>query len=168
MKLTSRLWHSVKKILKNLEEYLLISSLGLLVFLVFLQVVMRYFFQRSLTWSEEIARFLFLWMVWLGAALATKYDRHLKIELFLGKMSNSLRKKVDIVSMLIWISFSFFLFWKGAELTKVLIYRHQLSPVLEIPMACAYAAVPAGAGLMLLRLLVQLKQKLRYPEKVGK
>ncbi len=155
----------MKKILKNFEEYLLVSSLAVLVFLVFLQVVMRYFFRESLTWSEEIARFVFLWMVWLGAGLATKYDAHLKIGIFIDKMGPTLRKKVDFVATLIWISFSAFLFWKGGELTLVLIHRHQLSPVLEIPMALAYAAVPMGAGIMLLRLLRQLWVMLQPAQK---
>lgn len=148
------------RIFDKLEEYLLVSSLAVLVFLVFLQVVMRYFFGMSLTWSEEIARFLFLWMVWLGAAYATKRKSHLKIEAFTQKLSPQNKKRIDLLSLVIWILFTVFLVWKGGELTAHLVRRSQLSPVLGISMAWIYAAVPTGAGLMLLRLFFQLREAL--------
>ncbi len=150
-----------KSVFDRFEEYVLVGGLAVLVFLVFLQVVMRFFFRMSLTWSEEIARFLFLWLVWLGAAYAAKRQAHLKIEAFIQKLSSKNRENIDIVALLIWIAFSAFLVWKGGELAMMLFRRRQLSPVLEIRMAWAYAAVPVGAGLMLLRLLGQLRRTLR-------
>jgi TRAP-type C4-dicarboxylate transport system permease small subunit len=150
-----------KSYFDRFEEYVLVGGLAVLVFLVFLQVVMRFCFRMSLTWSEEIARFLFLWLVWLGAAYAAKRQAHLKIEAFIQKLSSKNRENIDIVALLIWIAFSAFLVWKGGELAMMLFRRRQLSPVLEIRMAWAYAAVPVGAGLMLLRLLGQLRRTLR-------
>ncbi len=150
----------MSRIFDKLEEYLLVGSLAVLVFLVFLQVVMRYFFAMSLTWSEEIARFLFLWMVWLGAAYAAKRRAHLKIEAFTQKLSPRNKKRIDLLSLVIWILFTIFLVWKGGQLTAHLIRRDQLSPVLGISMAWIYAAVPTGAGLMLFRLLFQLREAL--------
>jgi len=151
----------MKGFFDKFEERLLLSALATIVFLVFLQVVMRYFFQKSLTWSEEVSRFLFLWMVWLGAGYAAKRRAHLKIEAFLSKLSPDNRRKVDLLSLTIWILFCVFLVVKGGQLTFLLFKRHQLSPVLEIPMAWAYMAVPVGSGLMLLRLLRQFMQTLK-------
>lgn len=151
----------MKSFFDRLEEYILVGGLAVLVFLVCLQVTMRYFFHTGLTWSEEVARFLFLWLVWLGAAYAAKRGSHLRIEAFVQKLSPKSRSNVELVALLIWIVFSAFLTWKGAELTMILVKRRQLSPILEIRMAWAYAAVPAGAGLMLLRLLTRLARTLR-------
>ena len=53
-------------IYNNLEEYLLIISLVCNVLLVFLQVIMRTVFKNSLTWSEELSRYIFIWQIWLG------------------------------------------------------------------------------------------------------
>ena len=154
----------MKSFFNRLEEYILVGGLAVLVFIVCLQVTMRYFFHTGLTWSEEVARFLFLWLVWLGAAYAAKRRTHLRIEAFTQKLSSNVRRKVDFIALLIWIAFSAFLTWKGAELTMILFRRRQLSPILEIKMAWAYAAVPIGAGLMLLRLLAQVGPALRGEE----
>ena len=154
----------MKSFFNRLEEYILVGGLAVLVFIVCLQVTMRYFFHTGLTWSEEVARFLFLWLVWLGAAYAAKRRTHLRIEAFTQKLSPNVRRKVDFIALLIWIAFSAFLTWKGAELTIILFRRRQLSPILEIKMAWAYAAVPIGAGLMLLRLLAQVGPALRGEE----
>lgn len=154
----------MKSFFNRLEEYILVGGLAVLVFIVCLQVTMRYFFHTGLTWSEEVARFLFLWLVWLGAAYAAKRRTHLRIEAFTQKLSSNVRRKDDFIALLIWIAFSAFLTWKGAELTMILFRRRQLSPILEIKMAWAYAAVPIGAGLMLLRLLAQVGPALRGEE----
>lgn len=154
----------MKSFFNRLEEYILVGGLAVLVFIVCLQVTMRYFFHTGLTWSEEVARFLFLWLVWLGAAYAAKRRTHLRIEAFTQKLSPNVLRRVDFIALLIWIAFSAFLTWKGAELTMILFRRRQLSPILEIKMAWAYAAVPIGAGLMLLRLLAQVGPALRGEE----
>ena len=154
----------MKSFFNRLEEYILVGGLAVLVFIVCLQVTMRYFFHTGLTWSEEVARFLFLWLVWLGAAYAAKRRTHLRIEAFTQKLSPNVLRRVDFIALLIWIAFSAFLTWKGAELTIILFRRRQLSPILEIKMAWAYAAVPIGAGLMLLRLLAQVGPALRGEE----
>lgn len=151
----------MKNFLEKFEERLLISSLALIVIIVFMQVIMRYFFHKSLTWSEEVARFTFLWMVWLGAGYATKKRAHIKIEAFVSRLSPPARRRVDFLSLIIWILFAFFLVYKSTELTRLLFRRHQMSPVLEIPMAWAYMAVPAGSALMLIRLIRQLAESCR-------
>ena len=63
----------IGNIYNNLEEYLLVVSLVINVLLVFLQVIMRTVFKNSLTWSEELSRYIFIWQIWLGASIALKY-----------------------------------------------------------------------------------------------
>lgn len=138
----------------------MIGGLWVLLIMVFFQVVLRYFFSITWNWIEEVARFLFLWMVWIGAGYAAKCRAHLRIEAFINLLPPRLRWHIDILSLLIWIGFAAFLAWTGGSLTAVLLKRQQLSPVLQIPMAWAYAAVPVGVGLMLFRLLEQLWEKL--------
>ncbi len=155
----------MKNFFSRFEERALIGGLWVLLLMVFFQVVLRYFFRITWNWIEEVARFLFLWMVWIGAGYAAKCRAHLKIEAFTALLPASLRSKVDLLSLLIWIAFAAFLAWTGGALTLILFKRQQLSPVLQIPMAWAYAAVPAGVGLMLFRLLEQLYEKLPFRQK---
>ena len=156
----------VKKIWDHLEEYILVSSLIFTVFLVFMQVVMRYLFQNSLSWSEELARYVFLWQIWLGASYAVKEQRHLRIEIIKDLVPRNKQKHIEFVTLLIWFCFSLFLAIKASELTMMLFNRGQLSPALQIPMAYAYASVPAGCALMAIRLLGEMI-KLFKPEEKG-
>ncbi len=145
-----------RKLWDHLEEYLLVSSLVVTVFLVFMQVVMRYVFQNSLSWSEELARYLFLWQIWLGASYAAKKKAHLRIEAFLDLVPPGARRGVDLFALLVWFGFSVFLAWKGSELAMILFNRGQVSPAMRMPMGYAYASVPVGAGLMAVRLVEQI------------
>lgn len=155
----------VKKIWDHLEEYILVSSLIFTVFLVFMQVVMRYLFQNSLSWSEELARYFFLWQIWLGASYAVKEQRHLRIEIIKDLVSKNKQKHIEFVTLLIWFGFSLFLAIKASELTMMLFNRGQVSPALQIPMAYAYASVPAGCALMAIRLLGEMIKLFKPKEK---
>ena len=53
----------IGNIYNNLEEYLLVVSLVINVLLVFLQVIMRTVFKNSLTWSEELSRYIYFWLI---------------------------------------------------------------------------------------------------------
>lgn len=54
----------------QLEAHLLVCSLIFTVILVFFQVILRYVFSSSLSWSEELARYIFIWQIWLGTSVA--------------------------------------------------------------------------------------------------
>lgn len=145
-----------KKLWDNFEEYILVSSLVFTVSLIFLQVIMRYVFRHSLSWSEELARYVFLWQIWLGASLAVKKRRHLRIEAVKDLLPKDKQKYLELLTLLIWFGFSLFLAFKGSQLTKMLFMRGQVSPAMQIPMAYAYASVPVGSALMAIRLIGEI------------
>lgn len=146
----------LKKMWDHLEEYILVGSLIFTVALIFIQIIMRYVFQQSLSWSEELARYVFLWQIWLGASYAVKEQRHLRIEVLKDAFKGVGKKYLEIITLLIWFGFSLFLAIKGSQLTIMLIQRGQVSPAMQIPMAYAYASVPIGCGLMAIRLVGQI------------
>ncbi|MDO5562528.1 MAG: TRAP transporter small permease [Synergistaceae bacterium] len=147
----------LKKLWDNLEEYILVYSLMFSVALVFVQVIMRYVFSNSLSWSEELARYVFLWQIWLGASYAVKEHRHLRIELIQDLIKSPKGKLLfDTLAQMLWLGFSIFLFYEGSGLTKLLFERGQVSPAIRMPMAYAYASVPVGCGLMSIRLCFEI------------
>ena len=153
----------IGRIWNRLEEILLVSSLAFTVGLIFIQVIMRYVFRNSLSWSEELARYLFLWQIWLGASFAVKEHAHLRIEALVDHLSPSRRRILEIVALLAWFAFSLFLAVKGSELTLLLLKRGQVSPAMRLPMAYAYASVPVGAALMSIRLVEEMVRFFRAP-----
>ncbi|WP_238456306.1 TRAP transporter small permease [Desulfotruncus arcticus] len=146
----------MRKVWNSLEEYILVFSLAFTVFLIFIQIVMRYVFHHSLSWSEELARYVFLWQIWLGASFAVKEHRHLRIEAIKNVLSPKAQKYFELITLVIWFGFSLFLAFKGAELTMILLQRGQVSPAMRLPMAYAYASVPVGCGLMAIRLIEEM------------
>ena len=145
------------KVLRWLDEYfeetLLVSSLVVTVSLIFMQVIMRYVFRNSLSWSEELARYIFLYQIWLGASYATKKKAHLRIEILKSKFSGKKGIYFETAVLIIWLAFSTFLALESFNLTRMIFIRGQLSPAMRMPMGFAYASVPIGAGLMSLRLV---------------
>ena len=76
----------LKKLIRyynRLEENVLILSLVFTVALIFLQVIMRKVFQNSITWSEELARYIFIWQIWLGTSIGFRDGKHISISVCL-------------------------------------------------------------------------------------
>jgi len=146
----------IKLLDDKFEEYILITSLAFTSTLIFVQVIMRYCFQSSLSWSEELARYLFLWQIWLGASYAVKESRHIRVEVVVGLLPKKARKAAEVIVLLIWIGFSIWLTSKSGMLTNKIFALNQLSPAMRMPMGLAYASVPVGCGLMTIRLIQKL------------
>ncbi len=149
----------LKKLLKfidNLEEYVLVVSIMVTVTLIFLQVVMRYVFSNSLSWTEELARYIFVWQIWLGASLGIKYRKHIRVEFLSNALRGRSRKYLEILVIVLWLGMNVFLTLNGSGLVDQLLSRNALSPSMRIPLAYVYASVPVGCGLASIRLLQQL------------
>lgn len=149
------------KKLNALEEYFLIGTLFFNVILVFVQVIMRYVFHNSLYWSEELARFVFLWFSWIGTSFAVREGAHLKVTMVGDRLGGRGKRILEFVSLVIWIGFSLFLVYQGGKITAFVASMRQTSPALYIPVSFVYASVPVGSALMTLRLLFELRTFLK-------
>jgi len=146
---------------ERLEEIVLVAMLAVMVILVFLQVVMRYLFDASLSWSEEVSRYLFLWIIWMGAGLATKKNSHICLDFVTKRLPLKGQRAADFLKGIIWLAFAVFLAYISWKLTYLLFARNQLSAALRIPMGFAYASIPVGITLMVLRLLQSYYKSLK-------
>ena len=155
------------KIWNNLEEYILVPSFVFTVAIVFFQIIMRYVFRNSLSWSEELVRYIFLWQIWLGASFAVKAQRHLRIEAIKSILPGKYKDYSEILTLVIWLGFSLFLVYKGTELTQILMRRGQVSPAMRIPMYYPYASVPVGCSLMSIRIIEKIVEVVKTLRKEG-
>ena len=141
-------------IYNNLEEYLLIISLVCNVLLVFLQVIMRTVFKNSLTWSEELSRYIFIWQIWLGASTALKYNEHIRVTLIYSFMtSEKLKAVIGLAADFIWFLFCAYMVLNGKELLVSMAARNAASSGLQLPLVYVYMAFPIASFLVCLRLL---------------
>jgi C4-dicarboxylate transporter DctQ subunit len=113
--------------------------------LVVLQVFFRYVLNRSLFWSEELVRFALVWSVMLGSAVVAYRGEHLRIDALDGLLPPSARRVVARLAEFLTFAFCVILAGTGVQFT--LRTLTQRSAVLEVPIWAVYAAVPVGAVL---------------------
>ncbi len=145
---------------ENIEKILLSFLSIIMIFIVFLQVVMRYVFKNSLHWSEEIARFSLIWLVFIGISYAVKKNKHIKIDVLLMLFKSKGRILLNLVSDLLFLLFALFVVFYGFDVSSKLLAFGQKSPANHIPMGYVYAAAPVGFGLAAIRLIQSIIQQL--------
>jgi TRAP-type C4-dicarboxylate transport system permease small subunit len=127
------------------------------------QVVLRYLFKRPNMWSEEVARFLFVWLVMFGSALAIRYNRHMSIDFIKQKLPVKFQLVLSIVLTVLCMVFVSFIGWQGLKLLSIT--SRQLSGGLRIPMVYPYLSIPVGSILMLIFFVEYLANLLRADRK---
>lgn len=137
----------------KLEEIFLVVLMILATLTVTAQVVTRYLLKIPLPWSEELARYMFIWLVWVGASFATKERRHISIDVLVKRLPDSAQKICTIISTLVWIAFLLCMSYLSFKLTRSVFGGSQVAVGSGIPMWIPYAAIPTGMILMLFRLL---------------
>lgn len=138
---------------RRLEEYLLVFLSAFTVAVIFLQVVMRYVMQDSLVWSEEIARYAFIWMIYIGVSYAIKKDKHIKADALTLLFKEKGKIILGMVGNVLFLVFAVVLSFYGFEIVTRI---SRMSPALELPLAWVYAAPVVGLGLSIIRLIQQL------------
>jgi len=159
---------AIRFIDENLEKILLVAMLLVMVIVVFAQVMMRFVFQNSLAWSEEVARYLFVWQVWLGASYAAKKTEHMKVDLLRRKLKGNGGIYVAIIADVVSIAFCLYLTSLSFTQMQGIYKLHRTATSFNMPIWIAYLSVPMGAGLMSIRLLqniIQTAKTLRSSKK---
>lgn len=103
----------VDKLFKGIDYFTGILT-GLMVFFVFLNVVLRTFFNAGLTWSEELARYLFVYVTYIGAISAMRANAHLGVDTLISRMKPQVQMVMYIVSQTIIAILMIILVW-GSE-----------------------------------------------------
>lgn len=153
----------VKKVVNiydHIEEILLVVCLLVMVVVIFLQVVMRYGFNSSLSWSEELARILFIWASWIGISFGQKKGEHIKITLVIDNLRGKARIIVLLLADLFTLVILAVLLFKGVEITQKIFNMASTTPALFIPKWILYASVPISCTLMSIRVLKSMWDKI--------
>ena len=141
----------IKYYYDHLEEVLIVIALVMMTILVFLQVVLRYIFNSGIMWSEEVSRYLFVWVSWLGLSLGARENQHIKVEMIVNKLKGNKLLIVTVLSDLIVLAINLFVVYEGIRLMNMTLLTHKKSALLHCTMAIFQAAIPVGCGLMCLR-----------------
>jgi TRAP-type C4-dicarboxylate transport system permease small subunit len=136
--------------------------LGLMVALVvdvFLGVFSRYVLHATFQWYDEVARLCFVWMVFLGAAVAVRRGAHFRLHLLIDRFGPRLRRATDVAVGVLVLVFGAVLVAGGIAMYPVA--RRQVTDSLELSMLWFHGALPIGGALMIVFSLPQLWRLLR-------
>ena len=114
------------------------------------QVVYRFMLQRPLSWSEELARYAFVWLALLGASSGLRAGLHPGMDLLVARLPARARRVLDLFTTLAMGWLLWVLLDRGLDLARL--NMRQFSPAMRIPMGIPYAAIPAASGIMLVHL----------------
>lgn len=96
-------------VLEKVEKAILAVTVGIMVIIIAYQVIMRYIFAHANSWSEELARYLFIYDVMIGAAIAIRRNSHLQIDILINLMKPKVRTILTIIATLAGMVFMVFL-----------------------------------------------------------
>jgi TRAP-type C4-dicarboxylate transport system permease small subunit len=139
------------------------AILALLTSMVFLNVLIRYIgiFQGAMSWVDEFSRYLSIWLVFLGSALALDARQHVAADFLLGIVPARARPWVNLLveaSVLTFLAVITREGWALAERTM-----RQVSPAMGWPMGLVYLAIPTGGVLMMIVSLKRIAEAIRAP-----
>jgi tripartite ATP-independent transporter DctM subunit len=124
------------------------------IIVLFTGVSARYFFQRPLIWSDELAGILFLWLAMLGAVVAFQRGEHMRMTAFVGKVEPRKRAFFDVLAIAAPLAFLVLVLHPAYEFASDEAFVS--TPALDISNLWRAAALPVGLGLMLLVALLRL------------
>ena len=108
--------HKPTRLFQLLEESLLVFLMGLMIALAFSQIILRNFFSFSILWADPLIRHLVLWASFLGATIATRKNKHIKIDILFHLISPRHQSLLNglgglfstlVCALLTWISIQF-------------------------------------------------------------
>ncbi len=153
---------------KLLDTIVVFCVFGMVIVIV-LQVIFRFVFNDPLSWSEEISRYFFVWITFLGAAVCSREKGHIGMDFVVNMFPKNIQKKVElfgyIAMILVLVAIGLF------SLQTVKLNLIQKSPALQLNMGVIYAAIPIGFFYMTVyytkHLINCIQGKLVYSEQEG-
>jgi TRAP-type C4-dicarboxylate transport system permease small subunit len=134
-------------------EVVVATSYAVIVVVGFAQVLFRFVFESPLSWSEELVRYVFIWSVFLTAAIGFNLNSHISIDFLTTWYPPRLQRMVALVSWGCVILGVVVVFVLGMQLIQSPSVWLQKSPAMEISMTLPYAAIPVGCVVMMVNIL---------------
>ncbi len=140
------------------ERWLLLSLYAFIVLVIFLEVVRRFVLAYSSIWGEETARFAFVYLVWVGAAVAVKERAHIRIDVITHYLPPRGRALIGIFGDLATLVLAGFALWWSLDPVWVSWKFGSVTDGLRIVKVWFLIAVPFGFSLIILRLLQSIRR----------
>jgi TRAP-type C4-dicarboxylate transport system permease small subunit len=148
----------MRTLVKYPLEIAVSTILVALVTVTFSQVVFRYLLHAPLSWSEELARFLLMWMASLSAAYAFKTRSHFALRFVVDRFNPSLQRAIGGLVTILVVGFLAVFAWQALKFTIEV--RNMSAPATQMSLAVPYSSALVGSVLMLYYVIVNWWQDL--------
>ena len=149
----------IRSHLDKIIELLLVSILSAMVINVLWQIITRYFSASPSSFSDELARYLMIWLGLIGSAYVSGKKEHVSIDYFLKKLNHKKRVILNSIIGFIILFFAFFvMIIGGGHLVFVTIKLEQLSPSLQIPLGFVYSVIPISGLIIIFYQISNIKK----------
>lgn len=135
-------------------ELIISILIVLMVGIVSIQVINRYFLNNPLPWTEELARILFVWITFLGALLGLRTNAHINVNSFVNRLKPEAKSIITGIMVCLSAFYFFYLLRIGIEIVQKT-YKI-FTPAMDVSFSYIYSAIPLSAGIMLLYFLFEL------------
>lgn len=150
---------NILKTLDKIEDSILIAMFIAMVGVIFLQVIMRFVFNNSSSWSEELGKFLFVWLSWLGISIGHRRNEHIKITLLVDILPHKTKKIFEAISELILIVICGITLYYG--IIMIGIQKNVPYAGIKISTSWGYLSLVLGCGIFMLRAIVYFIQAIQ-------
>jgi TRAP-type C4-dicarboxylate transport system permease small subunit len=135
---------------------------GVMVVVIWFEVLERYFLEMGLTWTEEFSRYVMIWAALLAVSCGAYYREHIGLELFQRflpfKVARGLVFALDVISL----AFFLFLFYYGIGMTSA--GGGQYATIFGMTMVVPFAAVPVSSALTAVQIFAAMLRSLYAPQ----
>ncbi len=153
----------------QIEKILIVGALIVMAVIVFIQVVLR-FFDMGIPWAEELARYLLVWSGFMGAGIATRQRRHLKVDVLPRLLEKKPHAKAYVMrfASLISAGFSFFLVWLSYDFIANTLRTGRVSNSMKfLPIWVVQLSIPVTLFIMACRFLGQTFGELKEESEIA-
>lgn len=149
------------------EAYIIGIIMAYTTVVMIIEVIGRYLFAHSFSWSEELVRYSFAWFTMLGASYAVREKANICVDGVLKKLPEKVANAIELLGEILCIAFMIYLTYAAAKYTMFISRGGSLASATRIPMAYVYASVPVGFCLISLRMLIDVLKRLFHRVKKG-
>ncbi len=149
---------TLQRIDRDLEKWALLWFYSMLVVTMAIEVIRREVFSYSSIWGEEIVRYAFIYLVWIGAASAVRERAHIRIDVLFEFCSPRVKALLYLFGDLVMVVVGVFALYLSMESLMISLKFGSVSHGLRLPMSLFLAAVPIGFSLLLYRLAQSIRR----------
>jgi len=154
----------VRSAVKYFEELVAGTFMVVMSLTTFANVLARYFFNHPIQWAEELSRYAFIWVVFMGAVVCTKRKRHIAIDFLLPALPSRASAWIRFLADACTLGIALVIAYYGWKLTAA---ATQITATLQVPHYFVYIVVPVSAALIFLHTLGDLAGNLRAALRKG-